>query len=117
MNRLFVYGTLKSDGAAHHILGEAKPLGSAATSMRYSLYHVGGWFPGMVEENSGSGVQGELYEVSEDCLRRTDRYESIDSGLFRRTEIELSDGSKVLAYLYAHPLLGARKLTDGFWKN
>lgn len=102
MVRIFVYGTLKNGFQAHHLMssGESRFIRAACTAPIYEIRHMR-WFPAMVEGNhSGAGVIGELYECDEDTLLALDEYEGIATGLFRRAEIQLDDGTTAQAYLY-----------------
>jgi gamma-glutamylcyclotransferase (GGCT)/AIG2-like uncharacterized protein YtfP len=114
MSRLFVYGTLKRGFRAHHYLSHARFLGEATTDPRYHLHAIR-WFPGMVEdESTPGGVQGELYEVTESDLRMMDGYEGAPD-LFRREEIDLSDGTSAIAYLFNHPCDNYERVEGGVW--
>jgi gamma-glutamylcyclotransferase (GGCT)/AIG2-like uncharacterized protein YtfP len=89
-------------------------LGAAITHSRYHIYKVG-WFPGMtINEDTVGGVLGELYEVTEECLVHLDHYEGTPD-LFERKEIEISDGSRAVAYLYAQSFAGCERFEDGIW--
>ncbi len=113
MARLFVYGTLKQTFCAHDLLGDSQFLGVCRTASHYHLYHQR-WFPAMRAGGpDGLGVCGELYEIDESILDRVDEYEGVDGGLFRRTDIELEDGSTAMAYVYD----GApgTKIESGIW--
>lgn len=113
--RFFCYGTLKKGFRAHHMLSNALFLGEATTHPRYHLCNVS-WFPGMVEDESISGgVQGELYEVTEDDLQSMDRYEGAPE-LFRRDEVELSDGTSAIAYLFNKPHANFSRVEGGVWE-
>lgn len=116
MVKVFVYGTLKKNFPAHELMEEvgAKFLSNAVTDCAYQLYDQGN-FPGMVEEDGPTGVHGELYEVPEAGLHLLDGYECVGQGLFRRAEIELADGTKALAYLYARPYCAALRVESGVW--
>lgn len=116
MSKLFVYGTLKKGYSAHYLLERWSPtfLGKAQTQPNYGLYDQGP-FPGMVQEAAGGGVHGEVYEVTEKCLEAMDQYEAVDHGLFRRAEVELTDGSKAIAYLICKPSRNAYKVQSGVW--
>ena len=116
MSKIFIYGTLKKGYRAHHFLEEhnAVFLEDATTHPRYHLFNLGP-FPGMVIHEDFYGcVQGELYEVTEDCLERLDIYEG-DPHLFRREEIELKDGSKAISYLYVNETAAADWIEKGVW--
>lgn len=117
MSKLFVYGTLKRNHGAHHLLRRYNPtfLGEVKTHSRYHLYNQG-WFPGMIkDESNDGGVVGELFEVPESCLKATDTYESVDSGLFSRETIELEDGTSAIAYLICNPSKHAKRVDSGIW--
>ena len=60
---LFVYGTLQSQGAAHHLLvGQATFLGSAWLQGR--LYEVGGYPGAVLSDNPRERIHGELYRMA-----------------------------------------------------
>jgi gamma-glutamylcyclotransferase (GGCT)/AIG2-like uncharacterized protein YtfP len=117
MSKIFVYGTLKRGHRAHAFLEDHNAifLKEASTGPHYHLYKLG-WFPGMVIDEYVDGcVQGELYEVTEDCLERLDMYEGAPH-LFRREEIELDDGSKAISYLYMQEFTSSDRVEDGVWE-
>lgn len=115
--RIFCYGTLKRDGRAHSLITnyDSEFLGTAVTSVKYSLYNQGG-YPGMVVQESENGVTGELFEVSDECIKALDRYEGVDCGLFKKETVELSDGSKAMSYLVGKPYWDD-PITNGIWEN
>lgn len=115
--KAFVYGTLKNGFLAHDLLKDSTFLGPATTHPRYRLYDLGR-FPGIIVDGSlGTGVIGELYEVPENLLPELDRYEAVAFGLFRREEIELSDGTIALAYLYNRRYDGCQIVESGEWTH
>jgi gamma-glutamylcyclotransferase (GGCT)/AIG2-like uncharacterized protein YtfP len=116
MARVFVYGTLKKGFPAHKLMvdADAKFEGIAVTDCAYQLYDQGN-FPGMVEEDGPTGVHGEVYDVPEKAMSKLDAYECVSSGLFRRAEIELADGTKALAYLFARDYYAALRIESGVW--
>ena len=119
-NLLFVYGTLlRGDcgktgrGQRARLARESRILGSAWTAGR--LFDLGR-YPGLViSEGAGDAVHGELLELidAERSLRWLDAYEGIVPGQHFQAEhshneyervlrpIELAEGSKVAAWLYA----------------
>lgn len=118
MADFFCYGTLKKGFSAHRILKNAPAafLGEVITNEDYHLYDVGS-FPGMVfDSTTKGGVQGELYKIPERAFNDLDRYECVNTGLFRREEIILQDGSKAYAYIFNSNLDNAIKIEDGLWK-
>lgn len=118
MSKLFVYGSLKRGKSAHHFMERhnAVFLEKAVSDSHYHIYKVG-WFPGMVY-NAGivGGVQGELYEVTQECLAALDKYEGVPH-LFTRAEALMSDGTSAIAYLYAHSFEGCERFEEGLWQE
>jgi gamma-glutamylcyclotransferase (GGCT)/AIG2-like uncharacterized protein YtfP len=51
----------------------------------------------------GDEVEGELWQVDEECLRMLDGIEGVSFGLYKREEIELADGQKAITYIYCDP--------------
>jgi gamma-glutamylcyclotransferase (GGCT)/AIG2-like uncharacterized protein YtfP len=111
----FLYGTLKRDGCAAHLLSEAQFLSEASTAPHYRLYSAG-WFPVMVEDEEGQAIQGELWEIPETLLPRLDRYEG--SG-YIRTPVKLGKPFAQIAattYLYKGSVGGLAEI-DRKWDN
>lgn len=77
--RIFVYGTLKSGLSNHGIIERCKRLHDTAfTADSWCLIDVG--FPVMLPSTGGMDtavVQGEVYEVDPDTLKRLDQLESV----------------------------------------
>lgn len=119
MLKIFVYGTLKKGFRANDMLQkwDADYIGPAKTAPQYKLYEVN-WFPGMVfdQDFQDGGVEGELYNVSEEAMRSLDRYEGAPS-LFRRDEIELDDGEKVIAYIFNGNTSELKLVENGIWSK
>ena len=98
---VFVYGTLMRGEPYHHLLGDALFEGQARTAAAYELVVVD-WYPGLI---SGANiVHGELFSVAEDFLPQLDRYEGHPVH-FTRSQIELSSGVFVTAYVF-NPVSG-----------
>lgn len=91
-------------------------LEKAVSDSNYHIYKVG-WFPGMVY-NAGivGGVQGELYEVTQECLAALDKYEGVPH-LFTRAEIHMADCTSAIAYLYAHSFDSYERFEEGLWQE
>lgn len=108
MTLLFVYGTLKRGGSNHAFLAGQRFVGAAATEPGYRLFDLGS-YPGLVEAPDGEAVQGELWEVSPDCLHRLDELEGTAEGVYRRAPARLATPHAALGaetYLYAKEVRG-----------
>ncbi len=103
--RLFVYGTLKKGMPAHEVfLGNALFLGEAVTVEQYALYEViddDHRYPALVLWEHLYSIRGELYEVSEDDLRRIDKYEGAPVWYERVKVLVNCNGRIAEAYTYA----------------
>jgi gamma-glutamylaminecyclotransferase len=79
MSLLFVYGSLKQGFPNEHVNTGRRFAGRYRTHDRYGMYLLGpGEVPCLVAPSGvGHQVIGELYEVTDDDLRRMDRLERI----------------------------------------
>lgn len=102
--RIFVYGTLKRGRENHHWLAGQRFIAEARTKPVYRLFDMGG-YPGMIRDDNGVAVEGELWEVDEGGLARLDVLEDIDGGEYERVLIELEEG-RVEGYLYLRDVSG-----------
>lgn len=113
--RIFVYGTLRTGGAAGGLLAGGRALGEA--TLRGSLYDVQGRFPALVL-GGDTEVQGELWEVPAARLAELDAYEGVDQGLYRRARAE-ADGTACWVYTAGPALLPQlspeHRLAGGRW--
>ncbi|RLS54585.1 MAG: gamma-glutamylcyclotransferase [Planctomycetota bacterium] len=106
--RLFVYGTLKRGHCREAFLQEQQFLGPAQTLPLYRMYDCGS-YPGLVDRpTDGVSLQGELWEVTSECLAILDRVEELDSGLYDRHAIQLTGpvDIPVQAYFYQGVVTG-----------
>lgn len=103
---LFLYGTLKRGQRNHALLAGQEYLGPASTPPRFVLYHCGP-YPGLVlADNEGVAVDGELWRVDDETLRRLDTLEQVPT-VFDRREISLPDrDGPVFAYFYVKDTRG-----------
>jgi gamma-glutamylcyclotransferase (GGCT)/AIG2-like uncharacterized protein YtfP len=117
--RIFVYGTLRRNQTAYHLMEDANAeyLGEARTTNDYILYNVYD-FPGMIKSHSLrlNGVRGELFEVDENNMRKINRYECVESNLFKRDVVELVDGTQAIAYFYNQDISESTLIESGIWK-
>ena len=85
--KIFVYGTLKKGHCRSNVLDGQTFLGEALTSNIYRLFNCGS-YPGFVKCEAGISIEGELWEVNEDCLAKLDRIEGIPF-LYKRDKVLL----------------------------
>jgi len=106
--QLFVYGTLKRGQARAHYLCDQSFLGPATTCPRYRLLNCGD-YPGLVHWQPGVAIQGELWQVTEQCLQILDQVEGVPSNLYQRGEVALQEpwqAGPVLTYFYQRDATG-----------
>lgn len=101
MHRIFVYGTLKTSQKRNFCLTRtgARLLGSTVTAPRYRLLRpLLADYPCLIEDDrNGVAVEGELWEVSDECLTDLDAVEGVPH-LFVRRPVTLAGGEQVEAY-------------------
>ncbi len=107
MTRVFVYGTLKRGGENHSWIAGQQFVSLAKTRSVYRMFDLGG-YPGMVRENQGLSIEGELWEVDTAGLARLDVLEDVAGGEYERVEIELEGGEAAEGYLYLREVSGRR---------
>ena len=90
---VFVYGTLKKGFPNHDdYMESAKRLGKYKTVEKFPLVLCGMRYVPCMLHRPGRGhhVEGELYEVDDECLNRIDALERVqDSEGYRRTVIRI----------------------------
>lgn len=134
LERVFVYGTLRSGGSNSHRMQDAKLIGAARVNA--TLYRVD-WYPGLklkprvlqdsVEDgaNETSWVLGEIYEVDRGLMAELDAYEGAE---YRRVSVEIqrlnvgkytrsSDIERAYVWEYIDDLPQSRVIESGDWLN
>ena len=93
---VFVYGTLRPGSSNHFRMEEAELQGRAWVLGR--LYPLG-WYPGLVLDDGGIPVRGEVYAVEREMLRKLDAFEGSE---YERLKfpVHLEGGNEVRAWLY-----------------
>lgn len=118
MNYVFVYGSLKKGCSNSQVMDAAGgTLVDAAWLHGASLYNLG-YYPGLKIEGDGT-VQGEVYLVSRDGLRRLDRLEG-HPNFYHRVEVEVRSAHgarKVWVYTFPHEVEPRQRIEDGIWKE
>jgi len=102
-HRVFVYGTLKSGFANHHLLEGCECFGAAATVPTYKMIEVG--FPVIMPDPEGKPLAGEIYTVNDETLARLDQLEREGSSYDRKLidiTLRLAGGERrpIKAFIY-----------------
>ena len=114
ITHVFVYGTLLWKEPNHRLLASSRLVRQAKTTPEFELLDLGS-FPGMVSGGSTS-VEGEVYEVDQETLRKLDRLEG-HPRFYKRQKIRLDDGKVVEAYLLSGEQAGNRhRIPSGAWR-
>ncbi|GAB5558564.1 MAG: gamma-glutamylcyclotransferase [Synoicihabitans sp.] len=115
---LFIYGTLKRGAANHAVIADQTYLGTARTPRGFRLFVVAD-YPGLVRDPTDKrGVEGELWAVSPEALKRLDVFEGVPERLYRRDTISLAEPTKfrlVQTYFYIRNVRGRRPIVSGIW--
>ena len=101
---IFIYGTLRRGGSAHHLMQGAEFKMKGSISGR--LIHID-QYPGLIHCDK-QRVNGELYQVSDALISELDRYEGCFESPphYLREEIEvlLENGETTSAQVYVFQL-------------
>jgi gamma-glutamylcyclotransferase (GGCT)/AIG2-like uncharacterized protein YtfP len=126
MQKVFVYGTLRAgeindiaEAAARHDIAEPTLLGEA--TVRGHLFDFG-TYPGLVPDEAGVPVRGEVYEIAPDLIAVLDEIEEIYpgvEGLFVAREVTLEVDGTLMACRY-YPVTksaakGLPEIRSGDW--
>jgi gamma-glutamylaminecyclotransferase len=115
MNRLMVYGSLKKTYWNHVILEGSEFLGEAKTTPVFTMIDYGA-FPAILPEGK-TAIHGEIYDISDATLVRTDRLEG-HPGFYTRTRCNTTLGEAWI-YLMKSSSIKGKDLTiieSGLWK-
>lgn len=112
---LFVYGTLRSQGAASDLLSACERVESA--TVNGTLYDIDGAYPALVLAGSGT-VHGEIWRCPVEVLQTLDRYEGTEERLFRRVGVQVGEyacWTYVAGPAIVGKLVPARRIESGVW--
>jgi len=74
---VFVYGTLRRGGSNHFRLAGAEFIASGTITGH--IYRID-WYPGLVLDDAGGEIHGEIYSVAPDLLSTLDSFEGLSAG-------------------------------------
>ena len=98
MNKVFVYGTLKSSKILKELF-EKKIKKEKAILKDYALYEASdGWF--FIKKKTGSFIQGYIIELDDESLKICDAFEYCPT-MYERRKVPVSVGNEVKnTYVY-----------------
>ena len=109
---VFVYGTLKRGGDNHRWIEDQEFVAEARTKAVFRMYDLGG-YPGMVRDEKGYSIQGEIWSVDEAALIKLDELEDTEGGEYERVKVPLEGEwaeQRVEGYIYLHSIEGRREV-------
>lgn len=119
VNKIFVYGTLKSGFSNHlEMLSGQNCLGSFLTIEKYPLVITGPWYSPVMFPEPGVGhyIQGEVYEVNDKKLAELDEFEYVHlSKGFRRLDLTVISNQNEKFSVQAY--MRARKHVKQIWSD
>jgi gamma-glutamylcyclotransferase (GGCT)/AIG2-like uncharacterized protein YtfP len=118
---VFVYGTLRRGGSNHFRMAGAEFV--AAGTITGRMYRID-WYPGLVLDDAGDEIHGDLYAVGPELLDAVDRFEGLSAGEiegseYRRvqTSVVQQDSQVRLAWVWEWCGITeeSQRLADGDW--
>lgn len=112
---VFVYGTLRRGGSNHFRMEGAEFLATA--TVRGRLYQID-WYPGLILDEAGDGITGEIYQISPVMLERLDAFEGME---YRRVMTNAQSGGHIPSPLsvwlweWLGPCEENQRITNGDW--
>ena len=119
--QVFVYGTLRRGGSNHFRMAGAEFV--AAGTITGRMYRID-WYPGLVLDDVGDEIHGEVFSVSPDQLSHLDVFEGLSAGEiegseYRRvqTTVVQKDSRTLTAWVWEWLGLTdeSQRLADGDW--
>ena len=98
MNKIFVYGTLKSDKIQKELFG--KTLKKYKATLRdYSICEAeDGWY--FIKKKPGSSLNGYVIELDDRCLEICDAFEDCPNMYQRKKVLVATEYSEIETYVY-----------------
>ena len=118
---VFIYGSLRRGGSNHFRMAGAEFIASGTITGR--MYRID-WYPGLVLDEAGDEIHGEVYSVGPELLSALDGFEGFSAGEiqgseYRRvqTTVVQQDSSTLTAWVWEW--LGlveeSQRVSDGDW--
>jgi gamma-glutamylcyclotransferase (GGCT)/AIG2-like uncharacterized protein YtfP len=117
--KVAVYGSLRKGLHNHSVLGKnAKFLGTFETPPEYSMYSIGGSFPGL-KKNGTTSITMEVYEIDEDTFEQVNILEgySEDGGEHNHYDRDIikTPFGDAYGYIYNYGVEGLHFVASGDW--
>ncbi len=118
---VFVYGTLRRGGTNHFRMEGADFISPGTVMGR--LYRID-WYPGLVLDDAGDEIHGEVYSVGPELLAGLDVFEGISAGEvdgseYRRVHVTVMQRNSQPITAWVWEWLGQteenQRLSDGDW--
>lgn len=118
---VFVYGTLRRGGSNHFRMAGAEFV--AAGTITGRMYRID-WYPGLVLDDAGGEIHGEVYSVRPEQLSELDIFEGLSAGEiegseYRRVQTTVVQQDSRTCTAWVWEWLGmtdeSQRLTDGDW--
>jgi len=111
--RVFVYGTLRKGGSNNFRMEDCKWIGPAAVNGH--LYEID-WYPGLVLDENGAKVVGDLYEVPAEKIDALDEFEGPEYRRLR-TMVQNAEDEAESAWIWewSRPTQGLQAVPGGDW--
>ena len=102
---VFVYGTLRRGGSNHFRMDGAEFITAGRISGK--MYKID-WYPGLVLDEAGDDIVGEVYSVDPELLGNLDSFENVSAG-----DVEDSEYRRVQTAVTRE---GGETLTAWIWE-
>lgn len=118
---VFVYGTLRRGGSNHFRMAGAEFVASGTITGR--MYRID-WYPGLVLDDAGDEIHGEVYSVAVELLEALDVFEGLSAGEiegseYRRVQTTVVRRDSQTTRAWVWEWLGgtdeSQRLMDGDW--
>ena len=118
---VFVYGTLRRGGSNHFRMAGAEFI--AAGTITGRMYRID-WYPGLVLDDAGDEIHGEIFSVTPELLSALDIFEGLSAGEiegseYRRVQTTVVQQDSQTCSASVWEWLGiteeSQRITDGDW--
>lgn len=120
LHKVAVYGSLRKGLGNHSVLGAGKLLGTFESQPNFTMYSVGGWYPGLVEEGTTSVIM-EVYEVNDEDFKAVNHLEGFyiedDPSNHYNRKLMTTPFGEAYHYIYNMPTAGLKIVESGDWKK